>query len=64
MHPKTDFFLYFFLCTVNIQSINKRKNTYNLAHMVFRSNRNTFLSHLKKECRLAGPHIKSMSFEL
>lgn len=30
-----DFFCNFFLCTVNIQSINKRKNTYNLAHMVF-----------------------------
>lgn len=54
------FFCIFFLCTVNIQSINKRKNTYNLAHMVFRSNRKTFFFffyHIwKRSAGFGSPH--------
>lgn len=54
MHPKTEFSSYF-LCTVNIQSIDRGiQYTYNLAHMV-RTNRMT-LSHLKGVQVGRSPH--------
>lgn len=62
MLPKQIFFSFssYFYALLIFKALTE-EYTYNLAHMV-QTKRKT-LSHLK-ECRLAGPHIKSMNFEL
>lgn len=62
MHRKTEFssFSSYFYALLIFKALTE-EYTYNLAHLV-QTNRKT-LSHLK-ECRLAGPHVKGMNFEL
>lgn len=55
MHPTTEFSSYFFLCTVNIQSMDRGIYIQFGTHGL--NQQKDFIT-FKEECRLASPHIR------